>query len=239
MLRRRGARCCSSRCRPGRRSRSSGSATSATSWPGSCPGWRSSCTWSTPGAEQLDQLRLADVTDGVADVDGAPRAARRDGAGAAAARRARADHDPRPRRGLRAVRRRAAAADASWASVGLIGSRAKWRRFQQPAGRRRPRRRDAIATITCPIGLPEHRRQGARRHRGRGRRRAAAPADRRSDCDRSTARPLRRARRSAHDRLDDALPRHGHGHPGRPVRATTRRRAARSSRRRRCWSTTG
>ncbi len=41
--------CCSSPCRPGRRSRSSGSVTSATSWAGSCPGWRSSCTSSTRG----------------------------------------------------------------------------------------------------------------------------------------------------------------------------------------------
>ena len=57
-------------------------------------------------AEQLDQLRLAEITAGAADVDGAPGGARRAGAGAAARRRPRVDHDPRPRRGLRPLRRR-------------------------------------------------------------------------------------------------------------------------------------
>ena len=61
-------------------------------------------------AEQLDELRLADVTAGVADVDRAPGGAGRAGAGAAAGRRPCADHDPRPRRGLRALRRRPPAA---------------------------------------------------------------------------------------------------------------------------------
>ena len=68
MLRRRGAGCCSSRCRPGRRSRSSASATSATSSRGSCPGWRLRLHLVDSRAEQLDPLRLADITDGVADV---------------------------------------------------------------------------------------------------------------------------------------------------------------------------
>ena len=47
VLRWRRSACCSSRSRSGPSSPCSGSGTSATSWPASCPGCRSSCCWST------------------------------------------------------------------------------------------------------------------------------------------------------------------------------------------------
>ena len=64
-------------------------------------------------AEQLDQLRLAEITAGRGRRHGASGGARRAGAGAAPGRRPRVDHDPRPRRGLRAVRRRPPPRDLS------------------------------------------------------------------------------------------------------------------------------
>ena len=112
MLRRRGDAAARTVAGPARPSRSSAWAMSATSLPASCPGWNSAWNWSTPGADQLDPLRLADVTDGAADVtahhvllgeqvlERLPRGC------------ARADHEPRPRGGLRPVRRRAAPAAA-------------------------------------------------------------------------------------------------------------------------------
>ena len=71
-------------------------------------------------AEQLDPLRLADVTDGDRRRHRAPRADRRGGAGPAAPRRPRVDHDPRPRRGLRPLRRGPAPdpRGPSWAASG-------------------------------------------------------------------------------------------------------------------------
>ena len=57
------------------------------------------------------------------------------------------------------------------ARIGLIGSAAKWARFRRELAAE-GHDEAAIARITCPIGLPEHRRQGARGDR----RRASRPA---------------------------------------------------------------
>ena len=62
-------------------------------------------------ADQLDQLRLADVTDG-SRMSRCTTPARRAGAGTAPRGAHVADHDPRSRRGFRVVRRRAAPAAA-------------------------------------------------------------------------------------------------------------------------------
>ena len=53
------------------------------------------------------------------------------------------------------------------ADVGLIGSSAKWSRFRTNLAEH-GHSSDRIATITCPIGLPDHRRQGAGRDRRLG-----------------------------------------------------------------------
>ena len=42
---------------------------------------------------------------------------------------------------------------ASWPSIGLIGSSAKWARFRTNLAEH-GHTADRIATITCPIGLP-------------------------------------------------------------------------------------
>ena len=63
----------------------------------------------------------------------------------------------------------------SLASIGLIGSSAKWARFQTNLAEH-GHTAERIATITCPIGLPDHRRQGAGRDRRLGRRRPDAVA---------------------------------------------------------------
>ena len=57
-------------------------------------------------------------------------------------------------------------------SIGLIGSSAKWRRFEAILRPRGPRRPEAVARITTPIGLPEPGRQGPVDRRDRRRRRA-------------------------------------------------------------------
>src|SRR6185437_12564796 len=100
-----------------------------------------------------------------------PHAARRAGARAAAARRARGDHDARPRRGLRAVRRGPAAA----AAPGQHRADRLGRQMDAlpgSAGRRRAR-----PGGDRPDHLPDRpardHRQGPGRDRGRGRRRAA------------------------------------------------------------------
>ena len=59
------SRCCSSRCRSCPRSRSSGSATSASSWPGSWCGTTSTCTSSTPAPPSSRDERLACLDDGL------------------------------------------------------------------------------------------------------------------------------------------------------------------------------
>ena len=69
----------------------------------------------------------------------APQAARRAGARAAAPRRARADHDARPRRGLRAVRRRDPAAGAGQHRPDRVGGQVD--QLPRQAGRSRARRR--------------------------------------------------------------------------------------------------
>ena len=51
-----------------RRSRSSGSVTSGSSWPGSWPATTSTCTWSTPGPTSSTAERLACLDDGQAAV---------------------------------------------------------------------------------------------------------------------------------------------------------------------------
>ena len=100
-----------------------------------------------------------------------PHDARRAGARAAAAWRARRDHDARPRGGLRAVRRGPAAAAAA--------GRHRADRLERqvdavPGPARRGRARPGGDR---PDHLPDrparHHRQGPRRHRRRGRRRAA------------------------------------------------------------------
>ena len=137
-------------------------------------------------AEQLDRVRLADVIDGTADVsihhtllgeqvlEQLPRGAHvvimthdhaEDFALCDAALRL-----PQP-----------------LGSIGLIGSAAKWTRFQAQlaAAGHGP---EAIARITCPIGQPGHHRQGSGRDRRRGRRGAAASCWRRRRTG-ATARP--------------------------------------------------
>ena len=94
--------CCWSRSRPDRRWRSSASATSASSWPGSFPGWRSSCSWSIPGPSSLINFGWPTSPPDRPTSRSIARY-RRVRAGAAAGRRPRVDHDPRPRRGLRAL----------------------------------------------------------------------------------------------------------------------------------------
>ena len=64
-------------------------------------------------AEQLDRVRLADVIDGSADVSIHHTLLGEQVLEQLPPRRARGDHDARPRRGLRAVRRRPAAAAAA------------------------------------------------------------------------------------------------------------------------------
>src|SRR6185312_5686748 len=100
-----------------------------------------------------------------------PHAARRAGARAPAGRRARGDHDARPRGRLRAVRRGpAAAAAAGQHRADRLGRQVD--ALRGPAGRRRARPGD-----DRPDHLPDRpardHRQGPGRDRGRGRRRAA------------------------------------------------------------------
>ena len=141
--------------------------TSAPSWPGSWPATTSSCTWSTraPSSSTRSGWRRSPRTPWPGcTVHHA--GARRAGARRAARRQPRADHDPRPRRGRRAVRRRAAAA-AQLGSIGLIGSAAKWRRFRAASWPQRATARRRSPGSPRPIGLPGDHRQGPRDDRGR------------------------------------------------------------------------
>jgi hypothetical protein len=105
-------------------------------------------------AEQLDQLRLADITAGPADVTVHRAVHRRVGAGAAAvgAHVLIMTHDHAE--DFRALRLRPAAGrPAEVGECRLIGSSAKWTRFQHnlKAAGHEP---EAIREITSPIGLP-------------------------------------------------------------------------------------
>ena len=80
-------------------------------------------------AEQLDRVRLADVIDGSADVGIHHTLLGEQVLEQLPARRARGDHDARPRGGLRAVRR-GPAPGQPLGGIGLIGSSVKWTRFQ-------------------------------------------------------------------------------------------------------------
>ena len=163
--------CCSSRCPSYRPWRSSASATSASSSPGSCPATTSTCTWSTPAPSTWTPRRSAALD----------RRRRR---------RARAPCPGAPELVLAELppgthvlvmthdhAEDVALCDAASAAdhlgpIGLIGSSAKWARFRPAArrpGTRRSRRPDPHARSACP-GIT---RQGAGRHRGRGGRRAA------------------------------------------------------------------
>jgi xanthine dehydrogenase accessory factor len=107
-------------------------------------------------AEQLDALRMADVTEGVADVtvhreligevvlDRLPR-----GAHVLIMTHDHAEDFALCDAGLRLIEAR----DGRLGSIGLIGSRAKWLRFQKMLAAE-GHDQAAIAKITSPIGLP-------------------------------------------------------------------------------------
>ena len=124
-------------CRPWR---SSASATSDSSWPGSWRATTSTCTSSTPAPTSSTPERLAALADAVAARARARRAgAARAGAGRAAPRHPCAGDDARPRGGRRVLRRgaahRPARHDRSDRLVGASGpgSASSWRR--RPPGR--------------------------------------------------------------------------------------------------------
>ncbi len=101
---------------------------------------------------QLDQLRLADVTDGPADVQ-AHRAVVGESVLTALPPGAHVlimTHDHAEDLALCD----AALRSPGLGSIGLIGSSAKWARFQVQL-RAEDHSAEAIARITCPIGLPE------------------------------------------------------------------------------------
>ena len=102
--------------------------------------------------EQVDAARMPWLADAVARVQVHHAPLPEMVLDAAAARDARARHDPRPRGGLRPVRRRPACSHLG--TIGLIGSSAKWSRFERrltaeghPA--------DVVARIRTPIGVPD------------------------------------------------------------------------------------
>lgn len=106
--------------------------------------------------EQLDQLRLADITSGAADVE-----VHRTLLGELVLERLPVGaqvlvltHDHAEDFALCDAALRMLAVDpARFATVGLIGSRAKWSRFRRQlieAGHREA----SLSAITCPIGLP-------------------------------------------------------------------------------------
>ena len=148
-----------------RRSRSSGSATSASSWPGSSPGTTSSCTSSTraPTSSPPSGWRCLDDAPGHACTSTTRRCP-----SWCSARCPRGTHvlvhDPRPRRGLRALRRRAALRaprlDRPDRLVGEVAAvpaaGCASRGTPRPSDRPDPAR---------PIGRPGPRRQGPRDHR--------------------------------------------------------------------------
>ena len=156
VLRRRGDGCCSSRCPPGRRSRSSGSATSATRWPGSCPGWGVRLHLVDSRAEELEALRLADITDGHRRRRGPPG---RCSARLVLERLPRGahvlimTHDHAEDFALcdAALRLPEGAAGRHRADR-VVGRSGRFRTDCWPSTATRP---DRIDRITCPIGLPE------------------------------------------------------------------------------------
>ena len=172
------------------------------------------------------------ITDGAADVTVHHAAARRAGAGAAAARRACADHEPRPRRGLRAVRRRAAPAAAGQHRADRLVARSG--RASAAGSRRCGHSAGAIARITCPIGLPEI---GGKEPAviavsvaacaGAGDPASTAPSASSSAPHRARANPAAPVDRDAEWMRRDPVPRHHSRHPGRPVHRRSGRRAAR------------
>ena len=108
VLRRRGDAAPRAAGRRARRWRCSGSATSGWSWRGSWPATTSSCTSSTPAPTSSAPERLACLDDGLAAVHVHHAPVPELVLGRCRRGTPRAGDDPRPRRGLRAVRRRAA-----------------------------------------------------------------------------------------------------------------------------------
>ena len=225
VLRRRGdaaARAAAGRCR---RSRSSASATSGSSWPGSWPGTTSSCTSSTPAPSsstrrgwRCSPTPWRGCTSTTRRVPGA-------GARRAARRHPRAGHDPRPRRGRRAVRRRAA--------------------LRPPRLDRPDRVGGEVAPVPAAAGRRGARRRGAGPHHDPDRAARASPARSPATIAVGVAADAAHARSTGSARTAGvSRQRHGERRRGDLYRGTVldtrespvrRRRAARRGRRRARW----
>ena len=139
------------------------------SWRASWPGTTSSCTWSTraPGSSTPDRLRRSPTTPWpgcTCTTRSLPELVL--GELPAGSHVLIMTHDHAED---------AALCDAALrcghlASIGLIGSSAKWRAVREEAGRRGPRP-DQLARITTPIGLPGDHREGPGDDRRRASRR--------------------------------------------------------------------